>query len=222
MENIQKTNQGNLELIRFKAIELLVILSRAAIFSNADEESLLEANNRSLKRIQEAKTTTELENVLQIAAGRLAGGIFSLKGIRHASALRRAQRYIWENYTRKISLEEISSASGLSAPYFSSIFNEEIGESLSNYLNRIRVEKAASMLIETGKPMGEIADLCGFEDQSWFSKVFKKHTGVNPGIYRKTGNSRPVMWTEKRYKKRELFFKEKALGGQNKYAVLSS
>jgi len=59
-----------------------------------------------------------------------------------------------------------------------------MGENLSNYLNRLRVEKAAAMLTETGKSLNEIAEQCGFEDQSWFSKVFKNFTGVSPGKYR--------------------------------------
>ena len=177
-------NPGNFEATRLKAIELLVLLSRAALNSDSNGESLAEINDFNLKRLQEAKTTEELTENLCRAAGRMSGKIFSFKGIRHASALRKAQRYIWENYTRKISLEEIAKASGLSAPYFSTIFNEEMGEKLSSYLNRLRVERAAALLKETGKSLNEIADLCGFEDQSWFSKVFKSITGMSPGKHR--------------------------------------
>jgi AraC-like DNA-binding protein len=117
----------------------------------------------------------------------MAGQIFSFQGIRHASALRKAERYIWENYTRKISLREIAAASGLSAPYFSSIFKEEMGENLSNYLNRLRVERAATMLTESELSLNDIAASCGFEDQSWFSKIFKSYTGISPGKYRERG-----------------------------------
>jgi len=117
----------------------------------------------------------------------MAGKIFSFQGIRHASALRKAERYIWENYTRKISLKEIADASGLSAPYFSTVFKNEMGENLSNYLNRLRVEKALMMLGETDSPINKISADCGFEDQSWFSKVFKSYTGISPYEYRKNG-----------------------------------
>ncbi|MDR1249956.1 MAG: AraC family transcriptional regulator, partial [Treponema sp.] len=82
------------------------------------------------------------------------------------------------------SLQEISAAAGLSAPYFSTVFKEEMGENLSSYLNRLRVEKAEHMLTETGLTLNEIASACGFEDQSWFSKIFKSFTGISPGRYR--------------------------------------
>ncbi|MDR1899548.1 MAG: AraC family transcriptional regulator, partial [Treponema sp.] len=136
---------------------------------------------------QEAQSIEELTDVLHITVERMAGQIFSFQGIRHASALRKAERYIWENYTRKISLQEIADASGLSAPYFSTIFKEEMGENLSSYLNRLRVERAGHLLLETDLSLSEIAGSCGFEDQSWFSKIFKSFTGISPGKYRVQG-----------------------------------
>jgi AraC-like DNA-binding protein/ligand-binding sensor protein len=173
--------------LQFRAIELAVLLSRADISPGYTEKAVLETNNYYLKRIQESQTVEELIDVLYITVDRMAGQIFSFQGIRHASALRKADRYIWENYTRKISLQEIAEASGLSAPYFSTIFKDEMGENLSSYLNRLRVEKASRMLLETDLSLSEIAGSCGFEDQSWFSKIFKSYTGMSPGKYRGQG-----------------------------------
>ena len=183
---------GNIDILRFKAIELIVLLSRAAAHNGSggttpESEVLLEANNRYIKRIQESRTAEELIENLQLIAERMSGRIFSFQGIRHASVLRRAERYIWENYTRKISLDEIAKASGLSAPYFSTIFKEEMGENLSTYLNRLRIERAVTLLTETRKTLNEIAALCGFEDQSWFSKIFKSFAGISPGKFREHG-----------------------------------
>jgi YesN/AraC family two-component response regulator len=168
----------------------VVLLSRAAITAdNSEDNKLLENNNRYLRRIQEAQNIKELTEELHLIIERMAGPIFSFQGIRHASALRKAERFIWDNYTHKISLQEIAEASGLSAPYFSTIFKDEMGENLSCYLNRLRVEKAAVMLTETDISLNEIAGICGFEDQSWFSKIFKGLIGVSPGKYRENGGN---------------------------------
>jgi YesN/AraC family two-component response regulator len=156
---------------------------------NQGDDAMLETNNRYLRRIQEAKSIEELTDVLHIIVERMSAQIFSFQGVRHVSALRKAERFIWENYTRKISLQEIAAAAGLSAPYFSTIFKEEMGENLSGYLNRLRVEKAGHMLIETDFTLSEIASACGFEDQSWFSKIFKSYTGISPGKYRGQGGA---------------------------------
>ncbi|MDR0563101.1 MAG: helix-turn-helix domain-containing protein [Spirochaetaceae bacterium] len=181
------SNPDQFKYIQFRAIELVVLLSRTNVASGNTEKVLLETNNEYLRRIQKAQNVEELTDVLHSIVERMAGQIFSFHGVRHASALRKAERFIWENYTRKISLQEIATASGLSAPYFSTIFKEEMGENLSSYLNRIRVEKASRMLTETDLSLSEIAGACGFEDQSWFSKTFKHYIGVSPGKYRGQG-----------------------------------
>jgi AraC-like DNA-binding protein len=205
-----ETSSGNFESLRLHAIQLVVLLSRVAlrqIYSarhlkasaetrtgdpppeNSEYAKVLETNNRYLKKIEECRDTAELTEILNTFLERMSGIMFSFHGYRHSSALRKAERFIWENYTRKISLREIADASGLSAPYFSTIFKDEMGENLSNYLNRLRVGKARDMLTETDLTLCEVASACGFEDQSWFSKIFKNHTGISPGKYRETGGN---------------------------------
>ena len=179
---------GSFAVFQLRAIELAVLLSRSVSRSeDLEDPETVEANNRYLKKIEDAKNAAEIMEILQISLDRMSGKIFSFQGVRHSSALRKAERFIWDNYTRKISLQEIASASGLSAPYFSTIFKDEMGENLSNYLNRLRVEKAVAMLGENGRSISEIATACGFEDQSWFSKIFKAYTGLSPGKYRAQG-----------------------------------
>ena len=223
MDSIRYTIPHNFDIVRFRAIELAVLLSRAAADTeNSNSDSMFETNNRYLRRLLESKTPEELIENLHLVTKRISGNIFSFQGIRHASVLRKAERYIWEHYTRKISLEEISRASGLSAPYFSTIFKEEMGENLSSYINRLRVEKAATLLTETGRPLNEIAELCGFEDQSWFSKIFKNFTHISPGKYRETG-SRPLDWKPGRIRSnRGIIFPELPNTEQNEQDLLSS
>jgi AraC-like DNA-binding protein len=210
MSIFSETGSGNFESLRLHAIQLVVLLSRIALkqvysarhlkpnaksqtSDSVPEDSeyakILETNNRYLKKIEECRDAAELTEILNTFLERMSGIMFSFHGCRHSSALRKAERFIWENYTRKISLQEIADASGLSAPYFSTIFKDEMGENLSNYLNRLRVGKARDMLTETDLTLCEIAAACGFEDQSWFSKIFKSYIGTSPGKYREAGGS---------------------------------
>ena len=71
-----------------------------------------------------------------------------------------------------------------------------MGENLSSYLNRLRAEKAAVMLTETDLSLNQIAGACGFDDQSWFSKIFKTYAGVSPGKYREKGGVLGAVWEE--------------------------
>jgi AraC-like DNA-binding protein/ligand-binding sensor protein len=180
------SNPDEFKFIQFRAIELVALLFRSdnAVYNR---KTLLETNNHYSTRIQEAKNIEELTDILYMIVDRMASRFSSFQGIRHAPALKKAEQFINENYTMKISLKEIAKASGLSAPYFSTIFKDEMGENLPNYLNRLRVEKAYRLLINTDSSLSKIAGLCGFEDQSWFSKIFKKFTGITPGEYRNRG-----------------------------------
>ena len=181
------SNPGNFKYVQLRVIELVVLLSRVEVGHTKDGILSMEANSQSLKQVQEAKSIEELTDILHIMVDRVSNFIASFHGIPHAAALRKAESFIMENYTRKISLKEIAAVAGLSPPYFSTIFKEEMGENLSKYLNRLRVEKSSRLLLETDMSLSEIAACCCFEDQSWFSKIFKAYTGISPGKYRNQG-----------------------------------
>jgi len=189
LEAYYQKEQCNLSAFRLKALELAVLLSRAVSNPNdLKDNAFIEANDRYLSKIKDGSGYQEITENLMNYSEKMSGRIFSFQGVRHFPALRKAERFIWENYTRKISLEEIAGVSGLSAPYFSTIFREEMGENLSNYLNRLRAEKAAVMLSTTNMTINKIATTCGFNDQSWFSKTFKIIFRTTPGKYRDQGS----------------------------------
>jgi len=203
------TNPGQFKYVQLRVIELVVLISRVEISPEKNGLISMEINNQNLKMVQDAKSIEELTDILHNLVDRISSTISSYRGIPHAASLRKAENFIMENFTRKISLKEISAIAGLSPPYFSTIFKEEMGENLSKYLNRLRVEKASRLLLETEMSLSEIAACCCFEDQSWFSKIFKAYTGVSPGKYRNhggetvmnTGESNPPQAVKKSKKK---------------------
>ncbi|MDR1862792.1 MAG: helix-turn-helix domain-containing protein [Treponema sp.] len=181
------SNPDEFRFIQFRAIELVALIchSGSAISS---EKNIPETSSSYLRQIRQAKNIEELTDTLYTIADRAAEKISSFKGIRHGAVLKKAEQYIKENFSRKISLKELADISGFSSPYFSTLFKEEMGENLSSHLNRLRVERALQLLIQTDSPLCKIAGLCGFEDQSWFSKTFKSFTGLSPGEFRSRQN----------------------------------
>ena len=179
------SNPDNFRNIQFRVLELAILLTRVGI--NPDTDSTMEINTRRLRQIQESKSVDEITGIMHNIIETIAGQIVSFQDIPHALAMRKAETFIRENLTRKMTLREISRVAGLSAPYFSTIFKEEMGENLSKYINRLRVEKASALLLETDISLNEISGICCFQDQSWFSKIFKSFTGISPGKYRNQG-----------------------------------
>lgn len=92
--------------------------------------------------------------------------------------------YINDNYYNKISLEEIAGFVGISKFYFSNIFKKEMKINFTSYLNNIRIEKAKQILKNPQKTVSQIYDQVGFNDQQYFTKTFKKYTGMTVTEYR--------------------------------------
>lgn len=100
--------------------------------------------------------------------------------------LKDAINYLEENYSRKLSIGEISRKAFMSKSYFSSMFREATGMSIIEYLQRLRVENACRYLLEAPwETITEIAYKMGYEDSKFFNKVFKRITGLSAVEYRK-------------------------------------
>ena len=94
-------------------------------------------------------------------------------------------KYIQEHLKEEISLKIIAGEFYLSNNYVSHLFRNEIGVNYLTYLTHLRIEKAKSLLVGTGKSISEIAEEVGFNDYRAFNKAFKKVEKVTPSQYRK-------------------------------------
>ena len=96
------------------------------------------------------------------------------------------QNYIRHNLKKNITLNDIAQYVGRNPAYVSHVFREETGEALFEYITRLRMERAIQLLRESQMKIQDIAAEVGYEEQSYFSQVFKKYTGRTAGSYRKT------------------------------------
>lgn len=92
--------------------------------------------------------------------------------------------YIHTNYKRNLTLEELCRCFHLTAPYLSRLFKAHTGKGFAEYLQRLRVENAATLLLHTKLPVTEICYEAGFESLNTFGRVFRKLKGVSPREYR--------------------------------------
>ncbi len=99
--------------------------------------------------------------------------------------MRMAIGYIGSKLTEKITADDVAKAIGLSKYYFLREFKKITNMTLVEYINGLRCEKARSMLREENITIGEISALCGFENCSYFNKIFKAETGLTMSEYRK-------------------------------------
>lgn len=178
-------SEGNsLESVKPRAIELASLLSRAAIEGGAATDHILKINNQFIRFLDHVTTLETLCYQLQETVEVFTDSMFNTLPAKNQELVRRAMHYISRNYMRKLTLEETASYVHLNAPYFSTVFKQASGSSFKEYLNMIRIEESKRLLSNTNYAILDIAIATGFENQSYFSKVFKKFTGLTPKQFR--------------------------------------
>ena len=96
-----------------------------------------------------------------------------------------AKIYLHENFREKITIKDVCRALGCSKSALLTSFKLEYGTTVNSYLADIRINEAKKLLTTTSNSISDVADRCGFYDQSYFSKVFSQKMGITPSEYRK-------------------------------------
>ena len=107
------------------------------------------------------------------------------RSLREMRPITEAKRYIQQHYQESLRLEDVSSAVGFNATYFSTLFKKETGQNFLDYLTELRISKAKELLCGETLSVQDVAETVGYSDLKYFSRLFKKATGVSPSDYKK-------------------------------------
>ncbi len=118
-------------------------------------------------------------------------------------AVGKAVAIIAAEYGDDIGLTYVCEKVGMSEPYFSKIFKEELGQNFKDYLTGIRLDKAKELLRDTDATIAAVADQVGYNNTNQFAKMFKKYEGVTPGAYRESARNKSRVINLRQYKKNQ-------------------
>jgi len=174
---------GNIEIIKSRTLELCTLLSRASMEGGADFNKLFGLNYNFFGEINKIDNIEDLTYWLVNILDKFTENAFKINDSKNAIIIQRAISFINENYKNDLTLGTVANLVHLNASYFSSVFKKETSLNFSSYLNKVRIEKSKLLLKNYEESILSIALEVGFEDQSYFTKVFKSLTKMTPKEY---------------------------------------
>lgn len=182
---VSAIESGDLTSTRTKILNLCSVLLRLAAEKTGLSREETERYYSQMDAVGEAENIPELSAQASDFVGQAARAFHRSAYSGSSQIIARAVSYVQESYKDRISLKNIAGSLHTSPSYLSMLFKQEMGVTITDYLNQIRIEKSRELLSESSMSLLDVSVQSGFEDQSYFSKVFKKMNGVTPKEYRK-------------------------------------
>lgn len=184
-----KMSDDDLMQHKYMAVSTITLATRYAIQGGLNENKAYEFSDRVIKTIDKLTDKNEIFMCLGIEIVKLTQDVKKNKKQPEFSPhIRNCIKYINENLSEKISVSAVAEYCGISADYLSQIFKKEIGENLSSYILRQKLEKAKILLL-SGTSSKEICIEVGFSSQAYFVTVFKRFYKMTPSEYIKITRS---------------------------------
>lgn len=182
------TNYYKLDVFAFKSLIGNIIFNMIVMLSKLEMNTKgLEVNKyHYFRSINESSHITAVLQQMQSFIDEVQEVINNSKQTHSNANLTMIVDYIHQHYMEPINLSDVASHFHFNPSYLSSFFSSHHAEGFSEYLNRVRVDKAAELLQKTDQAIADISVQVGYSDHSYFTKVFKKLKGLSPSQYRKS------------------------------------
>ena len=177
-------NPGDLGVLKARLLELLSILSRSAVEGGVDIDVMLRKNLTFVNKVMQINDQGDLCAWISTALNEFIELVYSSQDARKVTQIRPAINYIDANYDKPIGLADIAKASYMSVSRLAHIFKEQMGITLIDYLTSVRIERAKQLLLATTQNCTEICFQVGYNNQSYFTRTFKRLVGMTPRQFR--------------------------------------
>jgi AraC-like DNA-binding protein/ligand-binding sensor protein len=179
----------SMETVRSWSTLVVNAMLSGALEGQADEVSACNEAVSTIKKINTAEKPEEVANLLDACRKSFCRMMVeSIMDNGFNPAILKAIHYIQYNLANPFSESDVAKYVQLSISHFSRLFNAEVGMSFSKYINKLRTERAKELLIASNMSILDICEATGYEEQSYFTRIFKRYQGMSPNAFRmKTG-----------------------------------
>lgn len=182
--HIYSAGEERSDLLKGLLLELVVMISRAAVEAGAVQSEVLGLNFRFLTELADIDDDEQLAAWLRKTLEHVFSTIEKQEDFTPPLLLVKALDFMRSNLHRDLSRDEVARHAGISPSHFSRLLKERTGRSFTELLRQCRVDLACELLKDTENSLAQIADACGFCDQAYFTRVFQDVKGVPPGKFR--------------------------------------
>lgn len=186
-ENLSKDKKFSIEYIRRISTEFVYSISRVLYEIGEDIGEVAGKCPELLDNLYKTESIFELKEELESFLLNIARHFSKKYTQKNKKVIHDIKMIIETRYMEDISVNKIAESIYLSPNYMSIVFKRETGETITDFLNKKRMEVAKDLLQKTDHKILDVANMVGFQDASYFSKVFKKNTGIYPQKFRTLG-----------------------------------
>jgi len=184
LADILQKDAHNPKVIKARILELVVVLSRAAVEGGASLEKLLGLNYQYVQELSAIDSVEELFLWIVKVMEKFIENVYLTRNVKNLQVIQQVTDFIRQSFHKSLTVDDISQVVFLSPCYLSHLFKEEIGCTIMEYLTKVRMEEAKKLLRHPQLNVVQVADRVGYSDPSYFTKVFKKSEGVTPTEFR--------------------------------------
>ncbi len=195
LEGIFLADSNSLATTKIQVMELLATISRMGLQAGASE-SLMEQYFRAVDTLKDAENTDLIRSQATEVLDQMINEIHSSRDQSKYLALTQASRYLKDHYREDIDPEKLAQIVNHDNYTLNQLFREELGITIAAYLTEIRISTAMDLLNNTDLMVKQIAQKTGYREAGYFTRVFKKNTGVSPTEYRNKNKTLSVNTSE--------------------------
>ncbi len=163
----------------------IALVCRAAIEGGLNDELAFTLSDFYIQQLEELGSLKAILKLTEEAISDFTNRVHQLNEAKYSAPITACQNYIYNHLYGDISLDHLAEICHLSPNYLSSLFKKEVGIPISEFIQQLRIDEAKKLLDLTNYSIAEIGTFLNFNDQSYFIKTFKKHTGLTPKQYRR-------------------------------------
>jgi YesN/AraC family two-component response regulator len=176
----------SVDMIRCLMFDMCSTMMKVAMESNLDHSELYEENLAAIRELMSGSTVASMRERMSLFLHKVCSYVEDrMKNNKKIRLKENVLAYISDNYrNQELSINTISEQFKVHPSYLSRYFKEQVGDNLTEYINKHRVEQSKTLLLQEEIYIRDISELVGFTSISTFIRLFKKYEGVTPSAYR--------------------------------------